>query len=178
MGNYIKERQIPMKTLPILDFEQCFLFLSQITLVLKEKVFSLSGDDFKITDIIGNPYFKIKGKTFNISKKKMLYVMYYRPIFSMKHELFSLRGRYRFFFKDSENLTVKVDPLRTISKIHYEVIFVNLLNGKNEQLELICDFIGSVCGIFYRKAKEGAPMICKIRNNMMLNYFLQLKKII
>ena len=70
MGTYIKERQIAMKTLPILDFEQCFLFLSQITLVLKEKVFSLSGDDFKINDIIENPYFKIKGKTFNISKKK------------------------------------------------------------------------------------------------------------
>ena len=70
MGNDIKERQIAMKTLPILAFEQRFLFPSSITLVLKEKVFSLSGDDLKITDINRNPYFKFKGKAFNVSKKK------------------------------------------------------------------------------------------------------------
>ena len=105
----------------------------------------------------------------------MLYVMYDRPIFSMKYELFSLRGRYRFFFKDSENLTVKVDPLSIISKTYYEVIFLNLLNWKNEQIELVFDFIGSVNGIFYEREKEGAPMICKIMKQYDAKLFLTAK---
>ena len=42
----------------------------QVTLAMKEKVFSLSGDDFTIKTADGTPICKCKGKVLSIKDKK------------------------------------------------------------------------------------------------------------
>jgi hypothetical protein len=43
---------------------------SELTLKLREKKMSLSGDSFEITDVHGRSYFKIEGNAFNLRNKK------------------------------------------------------------------------------------------------------------
>ena len=146
---------------PIAAFERRFTFQKPITLLLKEKTFSWSGDDFNITDTNGQPYFKIKGKAFSMRQKKIFYDLYDQPIFNIKHELFSLRGRYKFFMKEGEQVAVNVDPVG-FGNTRYQVTFINIFSGKKLILDLVCDFMGSICGIFLGNAEQGAPLICKI----------------
>jgi hypothetical protein len=42
----------------------------ELTLKLREKKMSLSGDSFAITDVQGRPYFKMEGNAFHIRDKK------------------------------------------------------------------------------------------------------------
>lgn len=46
---------------------------TEVTLKLREKRLSLSGDSFAITDVQGRPYFKMEGNAFHIRDKKSNY---------------------------------------------------------------------------------------------------------
>ena len=115
MGNENLNVPLAMNSVPIVAFDQRFAFPTPVTLLLKEKIFSFSGDDYKITDINGNPYFLIKGKVWTMHQRKSFYDLYGALIFNMKHEIFSLRGRYRFCIGESDNAVVKIDPLSKIT---------------------------------------------------------------
>ncbi|KAF1843109.1 uncharacterized protein K460DRAFT_368030 [Cucurbitaria berberidis CBS 394.84] len=58
------------------------------TLVLKEKILSLSGDSFDIKLANGTPILKVEGKVLSISGKKKVYDMSGRHLFSIGRELF------------------------------------------------------------------------------------------
>jgi hypothetical protein len=47
----------------------------ELTLKLREKRLSLSGDSFDITDVQGRPYFKMEGSALNIRNKKSEYLI-------------------------------------------------------------------------------------------------------
>ena len=162
-------RDIPLATnpSPIVAFEQRFAFQKPITLILKEK--SYIGDDFSITDINKEPYFKIKRKSFSSSQKKTFYDLYDKPIYNIQHGFW--KGVYNLNLgEDDKQTIVKVVSLGSFNNTEYEATFKNLLNGKDERLELMCDAGGSVCGIFHGNAKKGAPLICKIsRENKLFS---------
>ena len=147
---------------PIVATENRFIFQQPIYLSLREHIASWSGDDFTITDSYGNPYFKCSGRAFSFKQKKVLYDIYMKPIYNIKHELLSLRGRFKFNYGEhGDRVIASVDPIGAFTS-HYSINFYNLATGRNDYLELACDFLGSRCGIFHGNAKQGAPMICRI----------------
>ena len=172
-------RDIPLATNPnpIVAFEERFAFQKPITLLLKEKAFSFGGDDFNITDINKEPYFKIKRKAFSFSQKKTFYDLYDKPIYNIKHGFF--KG-YKFYLgAEEQQVIVNVKTLGSFNNTEYQVTFKNRINGMDERLELICDYTGSICGIFNGYAKQGAPLICKITKKYKLfsggdNYIVEI----
>ena len=147
---------------PIVSTENRFIFQQPICLSLRENIASWSGDDFTITDMMGTPFFICGGRAFSLRQKKVLYDVYMKPIYNIKHELFSLRGRYKFNFGEGGERTIaSVDPISTFGSL-YSVNFYNLATDRNDYLELACDITGSKCGIFHGQAKQGAPLICRI----------------
>ena len=158
----INSNQLTVPRNPIVATDNRFIFQQPITLSLREHIASWSGDDFTITDFYGTPYFKCNGRVFSMRQKKVLYDIYMQPIFNIKHEIFSLRGRYKFYFGEDGNRTIaSVDPIGAFQN-HYSINFFNVQTGRNDYLELACDFMGSKCGIFHGEAKHGAPLICRI----------------
>ena len=158
----INSNQLSIPRNPIVATDNRFIFQQPICLSLREKIASWSGDDFTITDFYGTPFFKCDGRAFSMRQKKVLYDIYMQPIYNIKHEIFSLRGRYKFNYgEQGDRVIASVDPIDAF-KSHYSISFYNLATGRNDYLELACDFLGSKCGIFHGQAKQGAPMICRI----------------
>ena len=168
----INSNQLSAPRNPIVATDNRFIFQQPIYLYLQEKIASWSGDDFAITDFNGTPYFKCSGRVFSFRQKKVLYDVYMHPIFNIKHELLSLRGRYKFMYGDQgDRVIASVDPIGAFTS-HYSINFYNSATGRNDYLELACDFMGSRCGIFHGNAKQGAPMICRINKQYdAKNYF-------
>jgi uncharacterized protein YxjI len=54
------------------------------TLILKEKVMSLSGDSFDIKTVDGRPIFKVKGETFSLSGRKNVMDMNGNVLFTIR----------------------------------------------------------------------------------------------
>ena len=147
---------------PIVATDSRFAFPQQVNLFLQEKIYSWTGDDFAITDFNGCPYFRCGGRAFSFRQKKVINDIYGIPIYNIKHELLSLRGRFKFYYGDQgNNIIASVDPISTFGSL-YSVTFFNQATGQNDYLELACDLMGSRCGIFHGNAKAGAPMICRI----------------
>ena len=157
---------------PIVATDNRFIYPQQIALYLQEKIYSWTGDDFVITDYNGTPYFKCGGRAFSFREKKVICDIYGMPIYNIKHELFSLRGRFKLYFGDQGNrVMASIDPINTFGGL-YSVTFFNIATGQNDYLELACDLIGSRCGIFHGSAKAGAPLICRINKQYdAKNYF-------
>lgn len=167
-GVDIKNKPMFIPKVPLVAIDQLFIYQKTTDLLLKEKLSSFSGDDFDIKDINGVSFFKCKGKAFSLREKKVFYDQNNQPLFNIKHDLLSLRGRYKIFRGEGNELIVKVDPLNSFSHTKYGVSFKNLSNGKNEYIELRCD--EDNCGIFYGKGKK-APIICKIFKKFDAKYF-------
>ena len=156
-SNYLSA---PRNPIAITDLR--FAFGQPLTLSLQEKIYSLSGDDFNITDFNGNPYFKCGGRTFSLREKKVISDVYGIPLYNIKHIIFSLRGRFKFYYGEKgDKIIASVDPINTFGSL-YSVTFFNIATGQNDYLELACDLTGSRCGIFHGNAKQGAPLICRI----------------
>ena len=84
------------------------------------------------------------------------------PIYNIKHELMSLRGRFKLYLgEDSSRVIASVDPVDTFGSIH-SINFFKIATGQNDYLELANDALGSRCGVFHGSAKAGAPLICRI----------------
>lgn len=70
--------------------EQRFCLPHTVQLHLREKFFSMSGDDFKITDAHNKAiiYFQCEGRSFSLSEKKVLRDNVGVPVLNMKEKLF------------------------------------------------------------------------------------------
>jgi len=65
-----------------------------ITLVLKEKILSWSGEDIYINDINGVPVFRLAGKVMSISKRKSFSDAAGNLLFTLRQEIFSIMRHY------------------------------------------------------------------------------------
>ena len=147
---------------PIVVTDNRFAFPQQTALLLRERVYSWTGDDFDICDLYGRPYFKCGGRLISFRQTKVILDVYGIPIYNIKHEIFSLRGRFKLYQGNTGAREIaSIDPISTFGSL-YSISFYNLATGRNDYLELACDLMGSRCGIFHGSAKQGAPMICRI----------------
>ena len=64
------------------------------TMVLKEKVMSLSGDSFDIKTIDGRPLFQVKGEVFSLSGRKNVNDMNGNHLFTIRKKHLALRSTY------------------------------------------------------------------------------------
>jgi len=160
-----------------------FVFRTPVTLILREKIFSFSGDDFSIKDVNDVEYFRCKGKAFSIRDKKILYDLYQKPILNIQHKIFTMKGNIK-IYADNEDTKVlaTINKKSFISVKKYIVEFYNQATERNEYFDMKCDFFSFTCGIFYGHEKEGAPMVCKITKKLdaklvfttQENYYVQI----
>jgi hypothetical protein len=71
-----------------------FIARQSESLVLKEKVLSLSGDSFDIKTITGQPVFQVKGEVFSLSGRKHLSDMSGNVLFTIRKKLIALHATY------------------------------------------------------------------------------------
>jgi uncharacterized protein YxjI len=64
------------------------------TLVLKEKILSLSGDSFDIKTIDGRPIFQVQGSTFSLSGRKKVMDMAGNHLFTIRKKHLALHATY------------------------------------------------------------------------------------
>jgi len=160
-----------------------FVFRMPVTLILREKIFCFSGDDFSIKDLNDVEYFRCKGKALSIRDKKVLYDLYQKPILNIQHKIFTMKGNIKIYADNEENkILATVNKKSFISVKKYIVEFYNQATGKNEYFDMKCDFFSFTCGIFYGHEKEGAPMVCKVTKKLDVklvfttqeNYYVQI----
>ena len=147
----------------IVALENRFVFQQPITLVINTKLLSFSSNDFTIKDTQGRDYFKCKGSSLNITNKKTLYDLYDLPLLNIQNQLLTLKDKTDIYLgANSEQIvaTIKQKSFMNVNK--YVLEFYNIANECVEFLDMKCDLMGSSCGIFYGKEKEGAPMISRI----------------
>ena len=63
--------------------------------------------------------------------------------------------------EQGDRTIASVDHINSFNS-HYSINFFNVATGRNDYLELGCDFMGGKCGIFHSKARQGAPLICRV----------------
>jgi uncharacterized protein YxjI len=78
---------------PIALFPQ-FIARAPETIVLREKVLSLSGDSFEIKLASGSPILQVEGKVLSMSGKKKVRDMQGNHLFTIAKELFHLHATY------------------------------------------------------------------------------------
>lgn len=71
-----------------------FIARQSETLVLKEKVLSISGDDFSIKTLDGRPIFKVHGEVFSMSGRKKVVDMQGNHLFTIRKQHFSIPATY------------------------------------------------------------------------------------
>ncbi|KAG8718149.1 hypothetical protein FRC08_005860 [Ceratobasidium sp. 394] len=111
----------------------------ELTLKLREKKISLSGDSYAITDVQGRPYFKMEGHAFHIRDKKTLMQADGRPIFNIQNKLLSIHSQYLVY---NATQSTESEPLFVV-KSHFsltgarlDVSFVNAADGRTVVFEL------------------------------------------
>lgn len=85
---------------PLGLFEQ-FVAHQDESIVLKERVMSLSGDSFSIKTISGKPLMQVQGKTFSMSGRKMFTDMKGKHIFTLRRKAFSF-GTGTYYAEDAQ----------------------------------------------------------------------------
>eukprot|EP00177_Eucheuma_denticulatum_P002155 GFKZ01003846.1.p1 GENE.GFKZ01003846.1~~GFKZ01003846.1.p1 ORF type:complete len:273 (-),score=38.78 GFKZ01003846.1:1017-1835(-) len=71
-----------------------YVYNHPVEFKLKEKYFSLSGDNFSIKDVAtGQPAFNVKGNAFSFKDSKSLFDVNGNAIYKMTESILSLRGR-------------------------------------------------------------------------------------
>jgi hypothetical protein len=82
---------VPTRRIGIFD---TFMAARPETLVLKEKVLSLTGDSFSIKLVEGTPIFKVEGKLRSISGRKKMFDMQGKHLCSIVKEHFHIHATY------------------------------------------------------------------------------------
>jgi uncharacterized protein YxjI len=85
---------------PALGVNPTYCVPRQTVLCMKEKVWSLSGDSFHITDEHGTEIVQCRGQTFSLSDRKEFADAAGRPLFSLRTKHFSLHKS--FYAEDAQ----------------------------------------------------------------------------
>jgi len=152
---------------PVVITEKRFCLDHPVTLILKEKILTLSGDDFNIKDTNDVSYFKCKGKAFSFNDKKVLYDLNDEPILNISHKVFSASGKKTVYrgSNDTERLLSIVNE-NIFSKTKQTVTYKDLTTNKFETIEMKCDFFGFDCSIYKGRQKNGGPLLCRIHKKV------------
>ncbi|KAB8339194.1 hypothetical protein FH972_022128 [Carpinus fangiana] len=134
----------------------------QQTLQMKEKVFSLSGDDFTVKTVEGTEICKCKGKVMSISDKKKFTDIQGNEIFTLSNKLLSIHKSFHAEAPGKADFEVKghFSLLSSKSSVH----FTNAADGQQVELEVKGDWFDRSATITY-----GGRPVAQIQRSFM-NY--------
>jgi len=94
-------------------------FMAQKTeaIVLKEKIFSLSGDSFSVKTLDERPVFQVAGEGFSLSGRKHVLDMQGQLLFDIRKEHFSIPATYYAERPDGQRLFEVKSKISCMSKI-------------------------------------------------------------
>ncbi|ORX90942.1 hypothetical protein K493DRAFT_229289 [Basidiobolus meristosporus CBS 931.73] len=128
---------------PIIATEPRFCLPYEISLHLREKFFSFSGDDFSIKDASNTvEYFKCSGRTFSLREKKVLLDNTGAPVLNIRDQFFALVPNYKIYQgSDRNKLLFEIRAKFTLFKPKFTLHFTNLADGNPITLELKGDWL-------------------------------------
>ncbi|KAJ3006952.1 hypothetical protein HKX48_009381 [Thoreauomyces humboldtii] len=142
---------------PVTAIDPRFCNPQPTTLVLREKIFSFSGDDFSIKDAYtGQPWFRIDGRSLSLRQKKTLLDVYGAPVANMKQELLAFVPNQKVFKGgDSSVPLLDIRVHVTFMKPKLSVVFRDVVTG--EECEVGCkgDWIARNCLIWVDRGRKG-----------------------
>ncbi|KAG4089728.1 hypothetical protein H8356DRAFT_1717014 [Neocallimastix lanati (nom. inval.)] len=153
-----KDEKIVTPKDKIVAVDDRFVLKENTVLMLKEKIISLTGDDFSIKDVNGVCYFKCKGKAITMRGKKEFYDANGKLLFSLKNKLLAVKKTIKVYEGDSDSKTLAVvKPKSALFLKNCEAEFFNKTTGKTDKFNMKCDVIGFRCHVYH-----GSDLICKI----------------
>jgi len=120
---------------------------NQQTLQMKEKVFSLSGDDFTVTTVDGIEVCKCKGKVMSVSDKKKFTDMQGNEIYTLKNKLLSIHKSFHAEAPHNHDFEVKghFSLLSSKSSVHFK----NAADSNEVELEVKGDWFDRSASITF-----------------------------
>ncbi|KAF2455905.1 tubby C-terminal-like domain-containing protein [Lineolata rhizophorae] len=160
--------QLPPVPQPIGVFPQ-FTAQRTETLILKEKVMSLSGDSFDIKTVDGRPIFKVKGDAFSLSGRKAVSDMQDNHLFDIRQRHLTMHSTY--YCEDpsgNEFFEVK-NKIRFLSS-KAVATFISAGTGKQESLlmkgnffdsraEIVDESTGNLVAVIDRKFMNASELL-------------------
>jgi uncharacterized protein YxjI len=127
---------------PVAAINSCFCSPTPVTLHLREKAWSFSGDDFTIRDVhSGQLYFRIEGSALSMTDRKVLLDVYNQPIVHMRDEIFSFMPTFNISSDyDSRNIIFRIKAKATFFDTVLECKFPNVGTGRECRLGLFGDW--------------------------------------
>lgn len=125
---------------------------TEVTLHMKEKMLSLTGDDFTISTAEGTPVAKCKGKMISLHGTKAFTDMQGNELFTVKKKMLALQKSFVCESPHGHNFEVKGHFSLGSSKS--SVHFKNAADGRDVELQLKGDFIDRSATITF----EGKPV--------------------
>ncbi|KAI3325181.1 DUF567-domain-containing protein [Xylariaceae sp. AK1471] len=134
-----------------------FIARQSESLVLKEKVLSLSGDSFDIKTITGQLIFQVKGETFSLSGRKHLSDMNGNVLFTIRKKLLALHAT--FYAEDPNgNVLFEVKGKFSIGTSKSVCTFKSQ-SGKEESLMMKGNFFDTKANITDEATKQPVATI-------------------
>ncbi|KIW54201.1 hypothetical protein, variant [Exophiala xenobiotica] len=133
---------------PPLGPNQMFCQPNEQTLQMKEKVFSLTGDDFTVTTVAGVQVCKCKGKVLSISGAKKFTDMQGNEIFTLKNKYFSLHKSFHAERPDGSDI-FQVKGHFSVLSSRSTVHFKNQSDGNEIELEVTGDWFDRSASITF-----------------------------
>lgn len=121
-----------------------FCHATPVTLHLREKFWSLSGDDFAVKDVsTGAPRFRVSGSALSIREKKTLLDASGAPVATMKEVLLSLTPSYHVYSGSatSGSPLFEIHCKFTVFRTDLRVAFTNKATGQRCSLGLDGDWV-------------------------------------
>ncbi|KAK1756773.1 tubby C-terminal-like domain-containing protein [Echria macrotheca] len=123
-----------------------FLARQTETLILREKVLSLSGDSFDITLQNGQPILKVQGKVMSISGRKSVYDMAGTHLFDIVKEHLHIHATYAAVDPNGRKM-LEVKSSFALLGSKATATFTNASNGATESLKMKGNWFDSAADI-------------------------------
>ncbi|XP_021963961.1 protein LURP-one-related 15 [Folsomia candida] len=155
----------PQSKDPICATEPRFCLPQTVQLRLREKLWSFSGDDFKITDASNREfvYFQCQGRVFSLREKKVLRDNMGVPVLNMKEQLFSFTDKFKVYAGEhSDREICKFNSKLTFFKAKLSSQFIDVISGRPRLITLKGDWREKRCVIYLGEPKQGGIPIARI----------------
>ena len=167
MGDSVSKYDEPLQpqAAPLWGVDARFCQPREVTLLLREKVFSWSGDDFKVKEPqTGMEWFQIKGKNFSLREKKTLFDVHGAPVWNIKESLLSFfEPNYKVYAGgDSERELFKIVAHVTMAKSKMHTTITNGQTGQQMLITLKGNILTHEAVVFLGEAKQGGIPLAKI----------------
>jgi len=149
---------------PICATEPRFCLQTPVQLRLREKLWSFSGDDFKITDAnTGVLFFQCQGKVFSLREKKVLRDNYGQPVLNLKEQLLSFTDKFKVYAGDNSDREIcRLNSKLSFVKAKLTTHFTDVITHRQRGIVLKGDWRDKRCMIFLGEPKQGGIPIAKI----------------